>query len=163
MTLMGFTKTFLLGEVVQLVIRSIFAFVSISNTTDTTGWIFGAFLCFSIAEPIRYPFYLLKILNLSETTVGHFFGHLRYNMFLICYPFGAFCDQMTAVTSKDPLEKSGDYSYKMPNSMNISFDFAFMASRFIPMFCIFALPVNYMQVLAGRKKFYSDMKTTKID
>ena len=44
-------------------------------------WIFMAGICWCIAETTRYPFYQFKSLQ-------PILGHLRYNLFIVCYPIG---------------------------------------------------------------------------
>ena len=61
LAILGFTRTNIVSEVAQLFARSIFTYLSIQYTDESKGpWIFLAFVAFSVAEPIRYPYYFLK-------------------------------------------------------------------------------------------------------
>ena len=100
LVLLGFSRTNLGSEIGQLTARSIFAFISIEYNDARNGpFIFLALFAFAIAEPVRYPFYFLKTLELDNTLVGKLFGHLRYNLFIFFYPLGAFADLMAGVYS----------------------------------------------------------------
>lgn len=40
-------------------------------------------------ELIRYPFYTVKSLDsLKDSSISRFYGHLRYNAFIVVYPLG---------------------------------------------------------------------------
>ena len=68
LAIFGLTQTNIVSEIAQLTARSIFTFISIQHTDERKGpWIFLAFFAFSLAEPIRYPYYLLKIFGLELT------------------------------------------------------------------------------------------------
>lgn len=101
----GISKTAIIPEFLQLVCRCLFCFISIENFDESSGpFVFLAFAAFAIAEPIRYPYYLLKILDCENTMVGKFFGHLRYNLFILFYPLGALCDGLTGMYSAKNLK-----------------------------------------------------------
>ena len=117
-----------------------------------------AFFAFSVAEPIRYPYYLLKMVDSDETSLGKFFGHLRYNMFIIFYPLGAFCDLMAGYHSAETMASNGHYSILMPNTLNFSVSYPWFISRLLPLLYILSFPVNYGYLLAQRKKYYSTSK-----
>ena len=71
LAILGFTKTNIVSEVAQLFARSIFTYLSIQHTDESKGpWIFLAFTAFSVAEPIRYPYYFLKTLGYESTFLG---------------------------------------------------------------------------------------------
>jgi hypothetical protein len=104
----GCSKTNIVTEFLNLWMRCVFCFISIENFDESSGpFIFIAFAAFAIAEPVRYPFYLLKILDLENTVIGRFFSHLRYNLFIVFYPLGALCDLLTGIYSAANMEKSG--------------------------------------------------------
>ena len=83
--------------------RSLFAFISTTYIDESTGgqYIFLALLSFLIGDGVRYPFYILKTIEMERTLLGRLFGNLRYNMWLIFYPLGAFSDTMAGVHSAE--------------------------------------------------------------
>jgi hypothetical protein len=106
-----------------------------------------AFVAFAVAEPIRYPYYLLKTIEMENTPLGIFFGNLRYNAFIIFYPLGAYGDLMTGVYSGNTIKKLGYYSIMMPNSFNFQFDYSWFITYFVPVLYIIMFPINYKHLL----------------
>ena len=51
--------------------RCLFCYFSIENTDESKGpWIFLAFISFGIVEPIRYPYYLFKLVNMENSKIS---------------------------------------------------------------------------------------------
>merc|ERR1712224_533413 len=120
LALLKITKTNFIAEFCQLFCSCIFAYISIDNFDESKGpFILIALVAFGVAEPARYPYYMLKILEADENIVGRFFGHLRYNLFIIFYPLGALCDGLTSIYSSENMRKSGQFSIMMPNKYNV--------------------------------------------
>jgi hypothetical protein len=141
---LGYTKTSLASDIPQLLTRIIFAYFSIDNTDESKGpFIFFAFLSFSIVECVRYPYYLFKTIGMDESPIGKFFGHLRYNVFIVFYPLGASCDLLVGVYSAYNIKKLGLYSLMMPNSYNFSFDYSWWVTYIVPLGYILGFPINY--------------------
>ena len=121
-----------------------FAYISIDNFDESKGpFVLIALVAFGIAEPIRYPFYILKILDADDNAVGRFFSHLRYNLFIIFYPLGALCDGLTSMYSSENMRNLGHYSLIMPNKYNVQFDYAYFVGVLLPIFYIICFPVVY--------------------
>ena len=155
MAIVGISRTDVLGEFLQLLARGLFCYISIEHTDESKGpFIWFAFFAFAIAETIRYPYYLFKMLGMEDTGVGKFFGLLRYNMFIVFYPMGAFSDLMTGYYSAPALKENGKYSLLLPNKYNFSFDYSYFIGVIIPALYVVFLPMNYMQLLAQRKKYF---------
>ena len=151
----GFTKTPLINDFGQNLLRLIFAYISIEHTDESKGpWIWLAFVAFGVVETIRYPFYISKILGIESTKVGRVLGHLRYNLFIPFYPIGAFADGMALYYSLDKIKSEDLYSIHMPNAFNYSFDYVFFAYAAVLPIYIFGFPVNYKVLFSGRAKLY---------
>ena len=166
LALLKITKTNFVSEFLQLFCRCLFAYVSIDNFDESKGpFILIALVAFGVAEPIRYPFYILKILEAVDNMVGRFFSHLRYNLFIIFYPLGALCDGLTSMYSSENMRQSGQYSIMMPNQYNLQFDYAYFVGVVLPTLYCFAFPVIYGQLLASRAKYYAtkDGDDKKVD
>jgi len=88
---------------------------------------------------------MCKILEYDGTAIGKFLGHLRYNLFLVFYPLGAFSDLMTTYNSA---EKGSKFSYLMPNKMNVSFNYPYIATVVLPVGYVLIFPFIYKQLLA---------------
>ena len=147
-------------EALQLFARSLFAYISVDRTAESEGpYIFLAFLAFAVAEPIRYPYYLLKKLEMEDTLAYRIFGHLRYNCFIVFYPIGAFGDMMAGVHSAPA---TGHLSMTLPNSWNWSFSYPFFISRVLPFLYLCQFPLNYMYLLEQRKRYYQGSQPAKV-
>ena len=137
--------------------RCLFTFITINDVDVTKGpWVTTALFAFAIGETARYPFYFLKCLGIEKSSTGIFFGHLRYNFFLIFYPLGSFCDGMTHVHAAENLRKSGKYSLLLPNKYNIAFDLPFLCEWGIPIGYAIFFPINYGLLIKNRSKYYQD-------
>jgi hypothetical protein len=68
-----------------------------------------------MGDGVRYPYYVLKTLGADKTFLGRLFGNLRYNLWLVFYPLGAFSDTMAGYYSAEPIREAGAYSVSMPN------------------------------------------------
>jgi len=117
-----------------------------------------AFFAFAFGEPIRYPYYFLKTLGKDKKPMGLFFGHLRYNFFIVFYPIGAFCDLMTTYYAGQVIREKDLYSYHLPNKYNIAFNMPFFCEFMVPSVYALAFPANYLMLLATRKKYYKGLE-----
>ena len=91
---------------------------------------------FAIVESYRYGFYFLKQINLDRTPIGKFFGFLRYNLFLICYPIGAGSEVMALYFAGKMIKKTDSdlYTVKMPNKFNFMWDTVYFMYFMIPIY-----------------------------
>ena len=120
-----------------------------------------ALLAFCCVETTRYPYYILKLLGGENSSIGLIFGHLRYNLFLIFYPMGAFGDLMTGIYACDNMRKEGTLTLKMPNNYNFGFDFPSIMLYVVPLIYLVGFPSNYGLLLSQRKKFYQSLNKVK--
>ena len=123
-------------------------------------------LMFSIIEAVRYPYYLLKNFNLDKTLIGRFYGYLRYTIFIIVYPIGAFGEvvigfgcleiirqselQSTSYSANGQVlisnaDQGKLYSILLPNKWNFAFDFEYFILS-MPVLYLFFFPMNYMHM-----------------
>ena len=95
-------------------------------------------------------------------------GHLRWNLFLVLYPIGAFGDGLAGVLTI-PVLKSQDpmpYSVSMPNKLNFGFNASYFFTA-LPFAYIAQFPINFGHLLRKRREFYAqallnEVKNTKI-
>jgi very-long-chain (3R)-3-hydroxyacyl-CoA dehydratase len=118
-------------------------------------WIFMAGICWCIAETTRYPFYQFKSLQ-------PILGHLRYNLFIVCYPIGVtgelLCFYGALLESRKLPASEKPWSVQLPNTLNFAFDFELFTIVGIPVIYLACFPGLYMYMLAQRKKFYGSEK-----
>ena len=120
-----------------------------ARTDESKGpYVFYALGAFACAEPHRYPYYLLKLLGAEKSPAGIFFGHLRYNLFMFFYPIGAFCDLMTGVMAVDNMIAANFLIYKLPNALNICFNWPWLMKYVVTTIYAIMLPFNYSYLLA---------------
>ena len=78
----------------------------------------------------------------------------RYTAFVILYPMGAGGEMMCYFSSPDRAKSTGLHSMRMPNSLNMSFNFYYVLvvvmMLYVPMF-----PVMYSHMFAQRTKFFA--------
>lgn len=163
MALLGITRTGIANEFSQLMGRSLFAFVTIPYFDPAQGpWITIAFFAFTLGETVRYPFFFFKSIGLSERHPwSKLSAHLKYNLFIVMYPLGAFCDMMTAVCAADNLCKTKAYSIHLPNEFNFTFDMAFICRKLTIPIYILVFPLNYLHVIKNRSKYYNSERVER--
>lgn len=76
------------------------------------------FVVWSSIELFRYSFYALRVFKVDVYPITW----CRYSLFMPLYPMGGFCESMVLFSTIRHFEKTGDYSVKLPNAANISFD-----------------------------------------
>eukprot|EP00742_Colponemidia_sp_Colp-10_P001852 GILJ01001982.1.p1 GENE.GILJ01001982.1~~GILJ01001982.1.p1 ORF type:complete len:238 (-),score=20.92 GILJ01001982.1:80-793(-) len=81
--------------------------------------VFWLFLVWSAIELVRYPFYLLSIINACP----RFWVRLRYNLPLVLFPLGLFFEAKILYESLPFIREHKLYAFPMPNVLNFSFDF----------------------------------------
>eukprot|EP01084_Bolivina_argentea_P256091 431043_1 len=130
-----------------------------SNNYLQMGYV-SLLLAWSLAEVIRYPFYICKSLKRNSS----FLEWLRYNAFIILYPIG-FAAEMRCWyglinllgLNNNVNDASVNYQYAMPNKMNFE-----ISLRGWSMF-IFALTpcagaYMFYQMFLGRRKYMRSKK-----
>lgn len=123
---------------------------------ETGGvYVLYAFISFALVEITRYPYYLMKMTGFQDSVIGRFYGHMRYNLFIVFYPLGAYCDLMAGIHS---LPNVAHMNYELPNKLNIAFDYQFFIGRIAPLLYITAFPLNYQYLLHQRTRYYDQKK-----
>ncbi|XP_076802936.1 very-long-chain (3R)-3-hydroxyacyl-CoA dehydratase 3-like isoform X1 [Clavelina lepadiformis] len=81
------------------------------------GWaVWYLFAAWSGAEVIRYPTYLLQILRRESK----YLTWLRYNAWMILYPFGTFCEYCIFKEALVLFEEHGQYIYEIPGPVSFT-------------------------------------------
>lgn len=74
-------------------------------------------IIWTLAELIRYPFYALSVVNVQF----YWIIWLRYSAWIILYPIGILTEAVVIYQNLEYIQKTGRYSYEMPNNLNASF------------------------------------------
>ena len=104
-----------------------------------------------------------------NTRFGRVIAHLRWNLFLILYPVGAFGDGLAGVLTIGVLKATDPmpYSISMPNKGNFAFNMAYFFTA-LPFAYAAQFPINFGHLLRKRREFYAqallnEVKNTKMD
>ena len=142
--------------------RSIFGFISLPLHIAYYPVVLPVLLCFGIGEGVRYLYNFCTSVGIEKTAVGRIIGHLRWNVFLIIYPVGAFGDGLAAVMTI-PVVRDSDpmmYSITMPNHLNFAFSFYYWLCA-MPFMYAAQFPVNYGYLVGKRAAFYKAERDKK--
>jgi len=124
-TAIGWQKASLVALVPQTAARTFFGLFTmpqyLKHNPKHTLLVFICLAMFSMVESFRYGFYLVKKFNLEKTIIGKFFGILRYNLFLVCYPLGAACECLVLYYVAKGIGST--MNINMPNRWNFGLDF----------------------------------------
>jgi len=114
-----------------------------------------------LAEITRYMFYALNILDKNNSLLTW----CRYSFFIVLYPIGVTGELICiykAVAFLKPMKVRAEFSYNLPNMLNISFDLYYFLIismlAYIPVF-----PQLYGHMLAQRKKILGDGKKVAME
>ena len=94
-----------------------FAFVENSPFVQTYVSVRVLLITWTLAEMIRYPFYVLSVLNIQSYPITW----LRYTAWIVLYPIGIFTEAVVIYQNLPHLQNTGRYNYEMPNQLNVSF------------------------------------------
>ena len=129
--------------------------------------IFMACICWAVTEVTRFTFYTLKELNLFKVTnpFAELIGHMRYNSFIVLYPIGVSgelicCFKAWQTLSAKPVGQK-EFTYSMPNALNIAFDWESCIFYGIPTIYILFFPQLYMHMWTQRRKHYDAFNKEK--
>lgn len=118
--LVGFTKGSALFPLLQVTGRNfvLFAIIHSESRTQEMPVIFMLFLVWSLAELVRYPYYLIGLLKKDIALLTW----LRYSVWIVLYPLGVLCEGTILLRSLPLFEESKRYTFKLPNKYNFTFD-----------------------------------------
>lgn len=129
----GYTKGSPLFPFLQVTGRNfvLFMIIDAEQRIQTKPVILYLFICWSLIECIRYPYYILSLLKHKNG----FLTWLRYTIWIPLYPIGAFCEGVVLLRNIPYFEETKQYSVAMPNKWN----FTFCMPTFIKVYLIFGL------------------------
>ena len=133
------------------------------NNSVPSIWLTLPIMMFCTVESFRYGFYYLKQVNMDEgTQIGTIFGWLRFNLFLVCYPIGAFSEVVVLLNAAKEVAKTSPkkYSIEMPNPYNFAFDMEYF--MYFGIVCyVLVFPQIYMYLVAQRKNYFRSLGASK--
>lgn len=115
----GYTKGSPLYPFLQVNGRNfiLFCMVDAEVRIQTKPVILLLFLCWSIIECVRYPYYVLSLLKFEIGIVTW----LRYTLWIPLYPIGAFLEGVVVLRNIPFFEETQKFTITMPNKWNCTF------------------------------------------
>ncbi|UYV60274.1 PTPLAD1 [Cordylochernes scorpioides] len=96
-----------------------FAMIDAEPRMHSKPVVFYIFLIYSLAEIVRYPYYMLKTYNYAVDCLTW----LRYTLWIVLYPLGFLCEGVIILRNIPYFEETGRFSLSLPNALNFSFYF----------------------------------------
>ncbi|XP_078314115.1 very-long-chain (3R)-3-hydroxyacyl-CoA dehydratase-like isoform X2 [Crassostrea virginica] len=118
---MGLVKSSPIAPLLQVLGRNFILFVIIlhEENIQSAPLVFFLLLTWSLIEVVRYPFYMLAVLNIKIYVVTW----LRYTLWMPLYPVGIFLEGAVVILSIPLYEMSGKFCLSLPNHANMAFYF----------------------------------------
>ncbi|CAF3319614.1 unnamed protein product [Rotaria socialis] len=148
--LIGFTKGDWFSPLMQCFGRNLILFIVINfnQQIKLSPFISYLFLVWSFVELYRYPYYGIRLLNKDNRIITW----LRYTIWIILYPLGAFIEGVIVYKSIDYYHSNGYFSLALPNKINFSFNFALFLRIYLVL-----LPIGLLQMM---KHMWNQRKKT---
>ncbi|BFY98189.1 hypothetical protein BsWGS_01229 [Bradybaena similaris] len=105
------------------------------------------FVAWSAIEVIRYPYYMLQLMNIELK----FLTWLRYTLWMPLYPFGILTEATITFQSITYFSETGFLSITLPNSANFAYYFPYHLMVHLVLLCIGGSS-NMKYMLAQRRK-----------
>ncbi|EGI63221.1 PREDICTED: very-long-chain (3R)-3-hydroxyacyl-CoA dehydratase isoform X2 [Acromyrmex echinatior] len=119
--LFGYTKNSILVSFLQTGGRAfiLFFMIDAEPRMQTKPVIFYLFLIWSTVEIIRYPYYIMQLLNIQIA----FLTWLRYTIWIPLYPLGFVCEGIIMLRDIPYFEETQKFTIFLPNSYNFALHF----------------------------------------
>lgn len=150
--LFGYTKGSPLLPFIQITGRAFVLFLMIDQSTigiQTKPVVFYLFLCWSLIEVIRYPYYIISLLKRKINLITW----LRYTIWIPLFPLGVLFESVIILRHIPHYELTQRYSIQMPNIWNFTFDMSIFLKIYIFFFIIpgFYFIMNHLSTLRRKK------------
>ncbi|XP_062620250.1 very-long-chain (3R)-3-hydroxyacyl-CoA dehydratase 3-like [Saccostrea cucullata] len=156
--MLGLVKSSAVAPLMQVLGRNFILFVIIlhEENIQTAPIVFFLLLTWSLIEVVRYPFYMLAVLNQKVYIVTW----LRYTMWMPLYPLGIFLEGAVVILSIPLYELSERFCLFLPNSVNMAFYFPWFLYAYPPVLLLAGYyMLKYMH--SQRKKVLGATSTSK--
>lgn len=153
----GYTRGSALTPFLHITGRNfvLFMMIEAEPRAQTKPVILFLIVCWSTIECIRYPYYVLSLMNHENSLLTW----LRYTAWIPLYPFGGFCEGIIMLRNIPYFEETGKFGVSMPNKWN----FSFHMPTFIMFYLVFGLVPGIYFLMAymaklRKKKLHNEIK-----
>lgn len=139
----------------------VYGALEIGHTPSRESWFFVQMLvAWCLSELIRYSFYALNILAGRPPSA---LAWLRYSAFLVLYPMGISGEILVLYQAIPFVQETKSWTVTLPNTMNVSFDWALMI--WVILIGVYPLgsKVLYSYMLNQRRKVLGGVGKRKTD
>lgn len=153
----GYTKGSPIFPFLQVSGRNfvLFMIIDAEQRIQTKPVILCLFICWSLIEIIRYPYYISSLVKYEYSLLTW----LRYTIWIPLYPLGAFCEGIVLLRNIPHFEETKRYSVAMPNKWN----FTFCMPTFITVYLLIGLiPGIFFMMRYMAKMREKKLKTNRI-
>lgn len=153
----GYTKGSPLYPFLQVTGRNfvLFCMIDAEVRIQTKPVILLLFLCWSIIECIRYPYYVLSLIKFEIA----FVTWVRYSIWIFLYPIGAFLEGIVILRNIPFFEETQKFTVTMPNKWN----YTFCMCTFMKYYLLFGLlPGIYFMMKHMANVREQKLKVTKV-
>lgn len=156
--ILGLVKTSVILTLFQVASRLFLIWGVLSPVPKTqNSWGFIMLLAaWTITEIIRYSYYAFNQLSLSPYVLTY----LRYTLFIILYPLGVTGEIMSIIRALPIVKDSDLYSWGLPNSWNISFNYYYILITCLPCYVVI-FPQLYSHMFRQRSKVLHPVVETR--
>ncbi|XP_064608555.1 very-long-chain (3R)-3-hydroxyacyl-CoA dehydratase-like [Liolophura sinensis] len=121
--ILGLVKTGFFTPFLQVTGRNFILFIVILQEPrlQDAPVIWYLFVVWSSIEIVRYPYYMLKCINLEIRLITW----LRYSLWIPLYPIGFLMEGTVIIMAMPLYEDTGKFSFNLPNFANMPFSFPF--------------------------------------
>lgn len=119
--LFGYTKSSVLVSLLQTGGRAfvLFLMIDAEPRMQTKPVVFYLFLIWSCVELVRYPYYIMNLLNIEIAVLTW----LRYTIWIPLYPMGFICEGIIILRNIPYFEETQKFTFSLPNSYNFALHF----------------------------------------
>lgn len=93
----------------------------------------------------------------ATNTFAGIVGYFRYNSFIVCYPVGITGELMAYYMAWENFSRlpkdQKPFTYLMPNTYNVAFDFPCFIQYMIPLLYLAIFPQLYLHMFGQRDKY----------
>lgn len=132
--LFGYTKSSVLVSFIQVGGRAfiLFCMIEAEPRMQTKPVVFYLFIVWSMAEIVRYPYYILQLLKLELP----FLTWLRYTIWMPLYPLGILCEGIIILRNIPYFEETQKFTVSLPNTWNFAFHFPSFMRIYLLALCL---------------------------
>nr|XP_034324775.1 very-long-chain (3R)-3-hydroxyacyl-CoA dehydratase 3 [Crassostrea gigas] len=156
--MLGLVKSGALAPLMQVLGRNFILFVIIlhEENIQSAPLVFFLLLTWSLIEVVRYPFYMLAVLDKKIYVVTW----LRYTLWMPLYPVGIFLEGAVVIMSIPLYEMSQRFCLSLPNNANMAFYLPWLLYAYPPILLIAGYTMlTYMH--NQRRKVIGGVTTSK--